>query len=218
MEQKYYWNDYAVEHGARAAFITDEIQKVLDKYVETEDVKVLESIMDERPAHVIDVIYKESMRTYNEDDPYGGEGTILNEDGNSFTTAFHTNYGLFDKNKVFWVNDDDLVEMHTGFWSFPITVWKRGSREYGNSRSSNFTYHNFFYPLRNLFSFDEETGLLDNFYQDIDIMGDEDGWYKDLIKALYRVVLPIYWFWKEEKKYSELHIDELLNNIKNDTD
>lgn len=217
MEQKYYWNDYAVEHGARAAFITDEIQKVLDEYVETEDVKVLESIMDDKPAHVIDVIYKESMRTFKEDDPYENDGSILNKDGNSFTTYFHTRYSLFDKDKVFWVNDDERVDMYRGFWSFPITVWKCGNENYSHLQGSNFTSHNYFYPLGHYFSIDEVTGLIDNFYQDIDIFGDEEGWYEDLIKALYRVVLPVYWYWKSNKEYIKI-FNELLNNKRNDTD
>lgn len=211
MKQKWFWSDWAVEQGALAANITDEVQKVLDRYVENNDVKILEEIMDERPAHVIDVIYRESIRTYNEDNPYQMDGkSVLYEDGKSFFTCFHTRYDQFDKDKVFWVNDDERVDEHSGFWSFPISVWKKDSEsaKYDDrDQCSNFTTHNYFYPQKK-FTYINDNCLFTNFYQDIDIMGSEDGWYKDLIKALYRVVLAVYLYWEKHVKLNK-GLDEM---------
>lgn len=185
MKQKFYWSDWAIEKGALAIRITDDMQKVLDEYLETKNVKTLERIMDEKPAHTVDVIFKESERTYVEEDPYEGK--------DFFTTCFHTPYALFDKDKVFWRNDDEECKKFRGFWSFPISVCKKNGKW---KTETDFCHHNFFYPCLIEVRFDDD-GLLDGFYQDIDIFGTDETWKPNLIKALTRVVMAVYDYWKE---------------------
>lgn len=187
-QHRYHWCDYAVENGARAAEIDDKVQEALDKYLIEKDVKVLETIMDEKPAHVIDVIFKECLRTYESEDLFAIEKPF---GGASFTGTFYTDYSKFDKDKVFFegIEGDEYM----GTFNFPITIERRGKEH----RASDFDVHNYFYP-KHYGAHIGENGLLEWFYQDIDIFGDEDTWKEDLIKALYRVVLAAYWYWQEQ--------------------
>lgn len=180
--------------------ITEDIQNALDKYLEENDVKILEKEMEDRVAHVVDVIFKESVRTYEELE-FDERGTI--------SGSFSTPYELFDKDKVFFgkrtiVVGDGVEEDWT--WSFPITIWKRGTEYF---LQTNWETHNFVYreedwlglsPIDHL---DEDGNLYGYFYQDIDIFGTEDTWKKDLIKSLYMVVGATYDWWIDLKKEDE---------------
>ena len=180
--------------------ITEDVQKALDKYLVENDVKILEKEMEDRVAHVVDVIFKESVRTYEEMEP-DKEGNI--------SGFFTTPYELFDKNKVFFgkrtTETEDGIEEDWS-WGYPITVWKRGTEHF---LKTNWKNHNFVYKEEDMFglcpedNLDDDGNLYGYFYQDIDIFGSEDTWKKDLIKSLYMVVGATYDWWIDLKKEKE---------------
>lgn len=180
--------------------ITEDIQNALDKYLVENDVKILEEEMEDRVAHVVDVIFKESVRTYEELE-FDEEGTI----GGPFLTP----YELFDKDKVFFgkrtIEVEDGVE-EDWTWSYPITIWKRGAEHF---LKTNWKTHNYVYREEDEFGLspfdhlDEDGNLYGYFYQDIDIFGSEDTWKEDLIKSLYMVVGATYDWWIDLKKENE---------------
>lgn len=164
--------------------MTDDIQVILDEYLTTNDVKTLEKKIPERAAHVMDVIFKESVRTFEEDETVRKEF----EEKGDFTGAFYVPYKLFDKDKVFFlpvmsIDDEDFT------WRYPITITKLGECIF----SSPFKNHNYVCVED---SFIDDDGLIDTFRQDIDIFGDEKTWKEDLIKALYMTVSKLYSFWE----------------------
>lgn len=198
MEKKYISNEYTKVHtNAKAAFISDDIQQVLNEYIETEDENLLYKIIDEKPAHTIDVIYKESVRTY-EIDKESTRGVM-----------YYTEYEKFDKDKVFFnvVIDGIKNDLRDDPWHYPITVYT----DRDNVRS-NFISHNYFYEPDILDILIDDNNLLINFYQDIDILCSEDYFKQDLITALYRVVVAAYWYWQEEIEIIE-ETNEWMNEI-----
>ena len=162
--------------------IIEREMNILQEYHNKLDVSILEQICEKPVANTIDVILKEAIRTWEEDDLSFG----IDEEGN-FTGSFETNYELFDQNLVFFGQD------HAGLWTFPITIWNDAEEDYAKT---NWEYHNYFYPERH--EYINEDGLIYNFYQDIDIFGNLETWTWDLTKALFMVVSAVYECWKEE--------------------
>lgn len=177
--------------------ITEQELNILKEYHDKLDVSIMEQICDKPVAHTIDVILKEAIRTWNEDDL----SFDMDEEGN-FTGSFETDYELFDPNLVFFGQD------HAGLWMFPITIWNDKEEDYANTNWEN---HNYFYSERN--EYIDEDGLIYNFYQDIDIFGNLETWTWDLTKALFMVVNAVYDYWKEETEFDKKLEDELLKNI-----
>lgn len=157
--------------GRRRHIITNDELSVLKSYLETLDINLLESISNKTVAHTIDVIFKEAVRTWEQDDLSDG----IDDEGN-FTGCFQTDYELFNQELVFFGECD---------WSFPITIWK--NKDY---IKTNWEGHNYIYTNKNEYL--DSNGRLCNFYQDIDIFGTEDTWKEDLIKALFMVVYEAY--------------------------
>lgn len=163
--------------------ISKQEMKVLKKYHKTLDIEILKTICDERIAHVIDVILKEAIRTYKEDDL--SECSHVTD--KSITTKFVTSYKLFDPNLVFFGEDDENDE----YWGFPITIYK--SKEARNEM--NWEHHNYIYTER--YEYLDEDGLLCNYYQDIDIFSTEKEWTWDLTQALFMVIYEAHEYWLE---------------------
>lgn len=179
--------------------VTPEVQEALDKYLEDNDVKTLEKVSNERVAHVMDVIYKESVRTFEEEckEEFEREGSI--------TATFITDYDMFDKDKVFFTPTVIMDDGADWTWSYPITIYKKdGEHHY----TTPWETHNFLF--KNDFAVLDEDGNIDDFGQDIDIFGDTDTWKVDLIKSLYMVVGALYDWWAELK---EMEDSELYKEI-----
>lgn len=174
--------------------ISEQEEIVLKQYHDTLDVELLKTICDEKVAHTIDVVLKEAIRTYKEDDLSG----CTDKDDNSITTSFVTSYKLFDPNLVFFGEYRD----NDDYWGFPITIYK--SKEDGHT--TNWKNHNYIYADRG-YEYLDENGLLCNFYQDIDIFGTEKTWTWDLTKALFMVVYETHKYWLELKEIEEDDFD-----------
>lgn len=159
-----------------AAPMTPYVDEVLIEYLNSPSEEILAKEMPVEVAHTIDVIFKESVRTYEED-------VELELDGSMKTEMFETPYELFDSDKIFFGLTDN--------WRFPITIY---GKEHQSTQMTNWEMHNFYYKDRYEFI---EDGKITNFYQDIDIFGTVDNWKEDLLKALYRVVKAVYDDWKE---------------------
>lgn len=181
--------------------ISEQEEIVLKQYHDTLDVDLLKTICDEKVAHTIDVILKEAIRTYKEDDL-----SMCMHNGN-MTSSFFTSYKLFDPSLVFFGEYKDEDD----YWSFPITIYK--SDEYGHT--TNWENHNYIYTDRG-YEYLDENGLLCNFYQDIDIFGTEETWTWDLTKALFMVVYETHLYWLELKQIEEDELDELDNELLNE--
>lgn len=154
-------------------------EDILRQYLETLNVSLLESISNKSVAYTIDVILKEAIRTWEEDDLSMG----MDDEGN-FTGNFQTDYELFNPELVFFGESN---------WDFPITIYKNDEQH-----NTNWDNHNYFYPRP--YEYINEDGLLCNFYQDIDIFGTEKTWKWDLLKSLFMVVYAAYEYWEELKK------------------
>lgn len=162
--------------------ISEQEEIVLKQYHDTLDVELLKTICDKKVAHTIDVILKESIRTYKEDD------LSAHIHNGNMTSSFFTSYKLFDPNLVFFGEYKDEDD----YWGFPITIYK--SAEYGHT--TNWEHHNYIYTDKG-YEYLDENGLLCNFYQDIDIFGTEETWTWDLTKALFMVVYEAHEYWQE---------------------
>ena len=172
--------------------ITDKELEILKEYNNTLDVTLLENISNPYVAHTIDVILKEAIRTWNNDDLSFG----MNKEG-TFTGSFETNYELFNPNLIFFAND------RSGEWPFPITIYKNKN----DGLKTNWKNHNYFFIDH--YEYLDFDGLLANFSQDIDIFGNKETWKWNLLKALFMVVYAAYEYW-EMVKLEENEFDENL--------
>lgn len=176
--------------------ITEQELNVLKEYKDKLDVSILEQICEKPVANTIDVILKEAIRTWNEDDLSDGM-----DEGGNFNGNFETDYELFDKDLVFFADD------RAGVWAFPITIWNDNE----DGCKTNWENHNYFYPER--YEYIDEDGLISNFYQDIDIFGTKETWVWDLTKALFMVVSAVYDSWKEKTEFDREFEDALFKDL-----
>ena len=178
--------------------ITETELPILKQYLDTLDISLLESISNKSIAHTIDVIFKEAIRTWEEDD------LSMSMEDNNFTGVFITDYELFNPELVFFGDNYQ--------WEFPITIWGDNKEHH----ETNWNNHNYLYTGK--YEYLDENNLLCNFYQDIDIFGTEETWKWNLIQALYMVVYATYEYWEElknkKKDFENDLLDDLFSKIK----
>lgn len=159
----------------------------LEHYTKVPNVEILYQLCDETPARVIDVIFREAVRTYEEDLSKDEEYVKTN----SITTMFFTNQNLFDKKDVFWeprYHQDPFYVMMT------IDDEMDSDIDYKN-------HNHIKYPL----GLNPNSEKLINIFCEMDIYTSHKNWKIKFIQVVFKNVVEAY---ERYKKIIETGVDE----------
>lgn len=157
----------------------------LEHYTKKPNIEILYRLCNETPARVIDVIFREAVRTY--------ENLIKDEEylkTNSITTTFFTDQNLFDKKDVFW-------ELHYQDPFYVIlTINDNDDREIDYEN-----YNHIIYPL----GLNPNTEKLINVVCKMDIYASHTNWKIKFIQVVFKNVVEAY---ERYKRIIETGVDE----------
>lgn len=157
----------------------------LEHYTKNPNIEILYQLCDETPARVIDIIFREAVRTY--------EDLIKDEEylkTNSITTTFFTDQNLFDKKDVFW-------ELHYQDPFYVIlTINDNDDREIDYENHNHIIYH---------LGLNPNTEKLINIVCKMDIYASHANWKMKFIQVIFKNVVEAY---ERYKRIIETGIDE----------
>lgn len=159
----------------------------LEHYTKAPNVEILYQLCDETPARVIDVIFREAVRIYEEDLSKDEEYIKTN----SITTTLFTNQNLFNKKDVFWeprYHQDPFYVMMT------INDEMDSDIDYKN-------HNHIKYPL----GLNPNSEKLINIFCEMDIYTSHENWKIKFIQVVFKNVVEAY---ERYKKIIETGVDE----------
>lgn len=164
---------------------TNDYYYELEHYTKNPNIEILYQLCDETPARVIDIIFREAVRTY--------EDLIKDEEylkTNFKTTTFFTDQNLFDKKDVFW-------ELH---YQDPFCVIL--TLNDNDDREIDYENHNhIIYPL----GLNPNTEKLINVVCKMDIYASHTNWKIKFIQVVFKNVIEAY---ERYKRIIETGVDE----------
>lgn len=157
----------------------------LEHYTKVPNIEILYQLCDETPARVIDVIFKEAVRTFEEN--------IIKNDktNNSITITFETDQNLFDKKDVFW---------ESRYYKDPFCV----TMTIDNNDNGEIDYKNYNhikYPL----GLNPNTEKLINIFCYMNICASYTNWKIKFIQVVFKNVVEAY---ERYKRIIETGVDE----------
>lgn len=145
----------------------------LEHYTKVPNIEILYQLCDETPARVIDVIFREAVRTY--------EKLIKDEEylkSDFKTTTFFTDQNLFDKKDIFWES-----HYHKDPFYVIMTIDDNDDREIDYENHNHITY-----PL----GLNPNTEKLINIVCKMDIYASHAKWKIKFIQVVFKNVVESY--------------------------